>query len=255
MSAPQALATTAQLQARLAELEQSQAELQAFTASAAHELRTPLSALQSFCSLMESTLAELPQPQAREAERYAQRVRSGLDEMGRLVDALMRLSRASTAALHAEEVDLSALASELLDVLVARDPQRPRHLSVQPGLRAWGDRLLLRQLLENLLGNAWKFSARQPRVLIEFGRDADSGAFFVRDQGAGFDATQAPRLFQPFERLHGQAEFPGTGMGLATVRRIALRHGGQAWAQSRPEGATFFFSLGARPAPGHSLSV
>ena len=246
------------LLARVAELEQSLAQWQAFAASVSHELRTPLAALGSFCGLIEAQLAQLPQDEARQCERHLQRVRAGLDHLGELVSALMRLSRASTVALATEAVDLSALASEVLDALVAREPQRPRLLSVQPGLAAWGDRMLLRQLLDNLLGNAWKFSARQAQVHIEVGRQDHASpepVFFVRDHGAGFDARLAARLFQPFERLHASADYPGTGIGLATARRIVERHGGKIWAAAADPGAVFFFTLGARPVPEATRSV
>ncbi len=242
---------TAELQQRVRELEQTQSELEAFVHSVAHELRTPLSAADTFCKLLQETLALLPQDQARSAEQYASRLSTGLQHMGELISALLMLSRASNTSLRGEAVDLSALALEVLDGLVAREPQHAHRLEVQPGLSAWGDRALLRQLLENLLGNAWKFSSRCAQVHIELGRQpvAQGGAFYVRDHGAGFDMAQAHRLFQPFERLHGASEFAGTGIGLATVRRIVARHGGQVHAQASPGlGATFFFTLaGSEP--------
>jgi signal transduction histidine kinase len=165
--------------------------------------------------------------------------------MGELVDGLQRLSRATTAPLVRQPLDLSALALEVLDGLRVRDPARACQWSVQPALVAQGDRALVRQLLENLLGNAWKYSAGQALTRIAVGREpGPRGAFYVRDHGAGFDMAQAERLFQPFERLHSASEFPGTGIGLYTVRRIAQRHGGQVRAQASPgAGAHFFFTL------------
>lgn len=232
------------LQERVAQLEQAQAELEAFTAAAAHDLRTPLCAMDGFCRLLEESLAELgPHPARSDCERYTNRIRAGLTQMGELVEGMLRLSRASSAALKVEPLDLSAMARELLDAMRAREPGRACAVQVTPGLHAEGDLVLVQQLLENLLGNAWKFSAQQPLTHIEFGRDG--AEFFVRDQGAGFDAAHAARLFQPFERLHSASQFAGTGVGLATVRRIAERHGGRVRAESCPgEGATFFFSLG-----------
>lgn len=226
-------------------------EVRLFPATVAHELRTPLSAMDGLCALLQQSLAELPADPARQrAESYADRLRAGLRHADALVQALQALSQASAAALRPEPVDLSALAGELFDGFVTRHPDAAHALRVQPGLRAWGDRVLLRQLLDNLLGNAWKFSAGAPTVRIEFGRDS-GGAFFVRDHGAGFDMAEAARLFQPFERLHPAERFAGTGLGLATVWRIAARHGGRVWAQSRPgAGATFFFTLGEAPGAG-----
>lgn len=249
-ASPDAAAGAPELAQRLAQLQQSHDELQAFSSAVAHELRTPLHAMQSFCSLLQETLTELPaQPARHSCELYADRLQLGLAHMGDLVEGLLRLSRASSAPLRAEPVDLSALALELIDGLVARHPTQAHQCTVQPGLQARGDRLLLRQLLENLLGNAWKFSAAQGGVVrIEFGREpGPQGAFFVRDQGPGFDLaqTQAQRLFQPFERLPEARDVPGTGVGLATVRRIVTRHGGRVHAASSPgAGATFFFTLG-----------
>lgn len=226
------------------------AESEAFTAAVAHELRTPLSAMESFCTLLQQSLADIPDhPSRRSSQSYADRLHAGIRQMGEQVEALTRLSRASAADLKIEDVDLSALARELLDALLARHPGVTHDLSVQAGLLVRGDRALLRVLLENLLGNAWKFSAGQPVVRIAFGREpGEGGAYFVRDHGVGFDMAQASRLFQPFERLHAHAAFAGTGVGLATVRRIVGRHAGQVRAVGRPgEGATFYFSLGAAP--------
>lgn len=247
----------AELRQRLDRLQLAHHELEAFTAAVAHELRSPLGALGNFCTLLQESLTGLSGDQARSCQHLAQRIELGLQHMGQLIDALLLLSRASTAALRVEPVNLSALAAEVIDSLVARDPGRPHQCTVQPGLQAWGDRALLRQLLENLLGNAWKFSAQQPKVCIEFGQQPphEGGAFFVRDQGAGFDMAQADRLFQPFERLHDATRFAGTGVGLATVRRIVERHGGRthAWS-SAGAGATFFFTLasGCEPASASS---
>lgn len=236
------------LQARVAQLEQSQAELEAFAHAVAHELRTPLSAANSFCSLLQESLKDLPGESGRVSAHYASRVHMGLGHMGQLTEALVALARASRAALRVEAVDMSSLALEVLDGLQAREPGRACQCQVEPGLSDWGDRALLRQVLENLLGNAWKFSAQQAVVQIEFTRQppSEGGAYVVRDHGAGFDMAQAGRLFQTFERLHSSAQFPGSGIGLYLVKRIVASHGGQVRAFSSPgRGATFFFTLGA----------
>jgi signal transduction histidine kinase len=241
-------AQLAALQERVAQLEQSQAELEAFAHAVSHELRTPLSAANSFCSLLQEALAALPGEPARISAHYASRVHMGLQHMGQLTEALVTLARASRASLRMEAVDLSLLAREVIDGLQSRDPGRECQFQVQPGLQDWGDRALLRQVLENLLGNAWKFSVKQALVNIEFGRQPphEGGAYFVRDRGVGFDMAQVSRLFQNFQRLHSGAEFPGSGIGLSLVKRIVASHGGGVRAQSSPgQGATFFFTLGA----------
>ncbi len=247
-------ARLAALQERVAQLEQSQAELEAFAHAVAHELRTPLSASNSFCSLLQEALADQPGESARLGAHYASRLSMGLQHMGQLTEALVTLARASRASLRMELVDMSSLALEVLDGLQAREPGRACQCQVQPGLSDWGDRALLRQVLENLLGNAWKFSAKQAVVHIEFMRQPpqEGGAYLVRDRGAGFDMAQASRLFQTFERLHSSAEFPGSGIGLSLVKRIVASHGGAVRAHSSPgQGATFFFTLGAQDAAAH----
>lgn len=236
------------LQERVAQLEQSQAELEAFAHAVAHELRTPLSAANSFCSLLQEALADQPGEPARVSAHYASRLKLGLQHMAQLTEALVTLARASRASLRMEAVDMSSLALEVLDGLQAREPGRACQCHVQPGLTDWGDRALLRQVLENLLGNAWKFSANQAVVHIEFMRQSpqEGGAYLVRDRGAGFEMAQVSRLFQAFERLHSSAEFPGSGIGLSLVKRIVASHGGAVRAYSSPgQGATFFFTLGA----------
>ena len=167
--------------------------------------------------------------------------------MAQLIDDLLDLSRISRVELEPVEVDLSALASQLLQELRRRDPGRDAELIVPDGVAARGDPRLLRVALANLLDNAWKFSGRTARPRIEFGalRESRRTAYYVRDNGAGFDMAHAGRLFAAFHRLHPAADYPGTGVGLATVQRVVHRHGGQVWAQSEPGcGATFYFTLG-----------
>jgi signal transduction histidine kinase len=164
-----------------------------------------------------------------------------------MIDALLSLAQLSARPLAREPVELSALAGSILDELRQGSPERAVELHVEPGLSAEGDPLLLRALLENLLGNAWKYSARGDCTRIRFEQQQSQGGqriFVVADEGVGFDMQGAERLFNAFQRLHGASEFPGTGVGLASVRRIVRRHGGEVWAESQPgQGARFYFTL------------
>jgi light-regulated signal transduction histidine kinase (bacteriophytochrome) len=169
-------------------------------------------------------------------------------QMGELIDALLSLARLARAPLRHDRVDLSDLANQILVFLRERDPARVVEAHVEPGLAATGDHRLLRQVFDNLLGNAWKFSAGQPVTQITFGTETDAHGeivYFVRDNGAGFNMAYSQKLFGPFQRLHSPSEFEGTGIGLAFVQRIISRHGGRIWAESAPgQGATFRFTLG-----------
>ena len=170
--------------------------------------------------------------------------------MGHLIDDILELSRVSRQAMRQERVDLGRLAAELMDELRQDDLLRKIVVTIAPECSATGDPRLLRILLQNLLENAWKYTARQPEACIAFGMEQlDTGetAYFVRDNGIGFDMKYADRLFSPFQRLHGPKEFPGSGIGLATVARIVHRHGGRVWAESAPgQGTTLRFTLGSR---------
>jgi len=167
--------------------------------------------------------------------------------MAQLIDDLLRLARISRLPLAVQEVDLSALAEAVAGELRAHEPERPARWEIEPGVHARGDEQLLRVVLENLLGNAWKFTRRQPEPRIAFGSESGGpeSVYFVRDDGAGFDMAYADKLFGPFQRLHSEREFAGTGIGLATVARVVHIHGGQVWAESEPgRGAIFRFTLG-----------
>ncbi|HEX8109603.1 MAG TPA: PAS domain S-box protein [Kofleriaceae bacterium] len=230
---------------RTAALEAANRDLEAFSYSVSHDLRTPLRAIDGFSQ----ALLEDYQPQLDDtAQRYLQRIREGAQRMGELIDDLLALARVSRVSLNLVALDLSALARDIVAELRRRDPARATPVHIAPGLSARADARLLRIALENLLGNAWKYTARHPAAQIWVG--AEDSTFHVRDTGAGFDMTYAGKLFEPFQRLHGAKEYEGTGIGLAIVARIISHHGGRIWATGEiDKGATFFFTLGlaARP--------
>lgn len=228
---------------RTSELAEANRELESFSYSVSHDLRTPLRTIDGFCSV----LAEECKGSLGEAGReHLRRISGAAAKMADLIDAMLGLSRLSRAPLHRERVNFSALALEVAEELRAANPGRAVELRVAPGLEATGDPALLRALLLNLLGNAWKFTGGTPSPRVEVGAYDGAGgrACFVRDNGAGFDMASAGRLFDPFQRLHNADEFPGTGIGLATVRRIVTRHGGTIRAEASPgQGAAFIFTL------------
>jgi PAS domain S-box-containing protein len=236
------------VQQRTAQLKSANEELESFCYAVSHDLRSPLSAVDGFASLLEQSVEALPEPMAQKGQHYLRRVRAGVVQMGELIDALLSLARLARAPLRHDSVDLSALAHEVLTTCREREPSRVLEAQVQPGLMATGDQRLLRQVLDNLLGNAWKFSAGEPVTRISFGSETDADGnlvYAVRDNGAGFNMAYAQKLFGPFQRLHSPSEFEGTGIGLAFVQRIILRHGGRIWGESAPgQGATFRFTLG-----------
>ena len=228
---------------RTRELETANRELEAFSYSVSHDLRAPLRAINGFSRLIEEEYAAALDGRGRD---YLGRVRSASVKMGQLIDDLLELSRVSRHVLKVGETDLSALAAEIAAELEAGEPGRRVTWSIAPGIVVRGDAGLLRAALHNLLGNSWKYTARRDHACIEFGLHEQRGRriCFVKDNGAGFDMRQVGKLFGAFQRLHSPAEFPGTGIGLATVARIVHRHGGEVWAEGRPgEGATFRFTL------------
>jgi light-regulated signal transduction histidine kinase (bacteriophytochrome) len=181
-----------------------------------------------------------------EGIEYLGYLREASQQMGLLIDDLIRLSRLTRDEFHPEEVDLSALATRVVEELRSHEPGRTVEFRIQPEVRAMGDPRLLRHVFDNLLANAWKFTSRNPQPRIEFGAQDGDGEirYFVRDNGVGFDMAYAGRLFSPFQRLHAKSEFEGSGIGLATVQRVVRRHGGRVWAEAQPErGATIYFTL------------
>lgn len=233
------------VEARTMQLEEANRELESFAYSVSHDLRAPLRAIDGFSkALLEDYEAQLDEG----GKHYLGRVRANAQRMAELIEALLKLSRMGRAEMYNEAVDLSEMAHSILSELQKRESDREVQFSIEPDLLAQGDVRLLRVVLWNLLENAWKFSGKRDLATIEFGaaNSQDQQAFFVRDNGAGFDMSYADKLFGAFQRLHTGEEFPGTGIGLATVQRIIHRHNGRVWAQAVPEeGATFFFTLGA----------
>jgi len=231
---------------RTAELEASNRELEAFAYSVAHDLRTPLRAIDGFS---QAVILQQKTPLDEDMRGSLDRVRSASQRMGRMIDDLLRLARVTRGELRRQEIDLSQLAEEIVFTLRQSEPQRQVELKIQPGVIAQGDAILLHAVFENLLGNAWKFTRKKAKARIEFAsvKTPSGPAYCVRDNGAGFDMAYASKLFSPFQRLHGPDEFAGNGIGLATVHRIIARHGGRIWAEAAVnKGAAFFFTLGAQ---------
>ncbi len=231
----------------VSELAAANKELESFSYSVSHDLRAPLRAIDGFShALLEDCADRLDDA----GKAHLNRIRAGTQRMGLLIDDLLNLSRLSRTQMHRQNVDVSALAGSVADGLRKAQPERHIELRIEAGLETSADPGLLRVVLENLLGNAWKFTSKRASAHIEFGMSRDTGtpAYFVRDDGAGFDPAYADRLFGAFQRLHAMSEFAGTGIGLATVQRIVHRHSGRIWAESAVDhGATFYFTLGEEP--------
>lgn len=234
----------ARVRLRTAELEASNRELEAFSYSVSHDLRAPLRAIDGFARILEE---ELDGQLTSAALGYLERIRRATQRMAHLIDALIELARLTRQPLRKERVDLSEMALQIIDELRSEEPARNVEVEITRELVVTADRVLARGLLENLLRNAWKYSAGQAVAKIRFGVEMnnDRRIFCIEDNGAGFDMAFATNLFRPFSRLHSNTEFDGTGIGLATVQRIIQRHGGAIWAEAEPgHGARFFFTLG-----------
>jgi light-regulated signal transduction histidine kinase (bacteriophytochrome) len=218
-------------------------ELEAFSYSVSHDLRAPLRTISAFTQAIAEDLKFQLDDKCRD---HLRRVLAAAARMNDLIDALLELSQISRASLGRHKVDLSAMATGVVEELRRRDVTRRLGAEIEPGLVAEADGRLIRILLENLIGNAWKFTAKvaQPKVTVGARKEGKETVFFVADNGAGFDMAYADRLFTPFQRLHADREYAGTGIGLATVRRIVERHGGRIWADATVgKGATFFFTI------------
>jgi signal transduction histidine kinase len=228
---------------RTAELETANEELEAFSYSASHDLRSPLHAMSGLMFLLRRDRDSALSPKAVD---MLDKGAASVDTMTHLIDDLIGLSRSSRQAIHASRIDMSAMAQEVADTLAQPHPGSAARLQIAPGLTGQGDAGLLRIVLHNLLSNAFKYSSKAEQPRIEFGAERAEGAtvFYVRDNGAGFEMKNAQRLFRPFHRLHNRNEYAGSGIGLATAARIVRRHGGRIWAESAPgQGATFRFTL------------
>jgi light-regulated signal transduction histidine kinase (bacteriophytochrome) len=228
---------------RTSQLQAVNKELEGFAYSVSHDLRAPLRGIDGFSQLL---LEEYQDKVDAQGKDYLQRVRSAAQHMDQLIDDILNLSRVSRGEITIQQVNLGETAREIADDLHGTQPERQVEFIIQEGIEARGDGRLLRIVLENLLGNAWKFTSKHPTARIEFGIQQQKGApvYFVRDDGAGFDMKYAQKLFGAFQRLHATSEFPGTGIGLATVQRVIHRHGGDVWVEGEVEkGATAYFKI------------
>jgi light-regulated signal transduction histidine kinase (bacteriophytochrome) len=225
------------------QLEVANKELEAFSYSVSHDLRSPLRSIDGFSQALLEDYADKLDSSGQD---HLQRVRRAAQRIAALIDDMLNLSRVARSAMRRELLDLSAIAKSIAAELREALPGRAVEFAIENDLTATGDSQLLHTAMENLIGNAWKYTSAHPSARIEFGKSQQNGKrpFFVRDDGAGFDPRYADRLFGAFQRLHTEAEFPGTGVGLATVQRIIHRHGGEIWAEGAVEkGATFYFTL------------
>jgi light-regulated signal transduction histidine kinase (bacteriophytochrome) len=246
MEAAEARAARAVAETRavlLEEVKRKNKELESFSYSVSHDLRSPLRSIQGFSQML---LEECRDTLSDKGKKSLDRIVAASARMGQLIEGLLNLSRVTRAEIGHESVDLSSIARELVAELRQQESGRQVECVIGESVVAHGDPTLLRLVLQNLLGNAWKFTGRQERARIEFGTSEESSerAYFVRDNGAGFEMSYADKLFGAFQRLHGEQEFPGIGIGLATVQRIVDRHGGRVWAVGAPgKGATISFTL------------
>ena len=237
---------------RTAQLAEANRELASFAYSVSHDLRSPLNTIHAFSQLLlKKDVAQV----SEKGQHYLDRIGAGVVQMGKLIEGLLTLAHLSREEIRSETADLSAMAQQIESEYRAREPQRQITVQIKPGLTARGDPRLLAAVLQNLLGNAWKFSAKKAEAVIEVGSSLDADGhtvYHVRDNGAGFDMAFAHKLFGTFERLHSPGEFVGTGIGLATVKRVVERHGGRVWAEGKPEeGAVFYFTLNTAAQAGN----
>jgi signal transduction histidine kinase len=228
---------------RTAELESANRELESFVHAVSHDLRAPLRGMTGFSQALQHLA---PEGLDDKSKHYLKRIQEASQRMSDLIDDLLDLSRIGRSQMVCQEVDFSRLVADCAARVVEQYPQRQVSLHVEPGMTAWGDPRLLRIAMDNLLDNAWKYTAHAAEAVIHVGSETVDGElrFHVRDNGVGFDMAYASKLFGPFQRMHTDAQFPGTGIGLVTVRRILLRHGGRIWADAAlNRGTTMTFTL------------
>jgi light-regulated signal transduction histidine kinase (bacteriophytochrome) len=240
----------ARVEVRTAELVVANKNLEAFTYSVAHDLRSPLRALSGYGEALTEDYGDRLDETGL---GFIERIQAATERMGALIDDLLLLARVSRSEMSLGPVDLSAEVAAIAGELQAREPGRRVRFAIGDGVVVTADRTLIRTVVQNLVENAWKFTAKREGATIEFGTTAAEGAgvcCYVRDNGAGFDPAFTGKLFQPFQRLHAVTDFPGTGIGLVSVQRIVERHGGRAWAEGAVDrGATFYFTLNAKKTP------
>jgi signal transduction histidine kinase len=232
------------LRRRTIELESANKELESFAATVSHDLRAPVGSIAGFAQALDEDYASRLDDTGRECIHW---IRHSAEQMSKLIEGMLQMARLARSEVHRTEVDLSRIAREIAETLQHASPERDVEFVIPDGIVANGDERLLRAVLENLLGNAFKFTSKRRGARIELGARNEAGtpAFFIRDNGAGFAPEHASKMFRPFQRLHSEREFSGTGIGLATVHRIVERHGGRVWAEGEPEkGATVYFTTG-----------
>lgn len=231
--------------ARTLQLEAANRELEAFAYAVSHDLRAPLRSMSGFSQILQDSAPEGLDEKSRD---YLRRIRDASLRMSTLIEDLLSLSRISSSELNPRSTNLSQIATEAAATVRDRYPGRQVNLVIEPGMSVHGDTRLLRIAMENLLDNAWKYTSttQSPRVTVGMQATGNGNVYFVRDNGVGFDMAYSAKLFGPFQRLHAESQFPGTGIGLVTVQRIVSRHGGRIWAEAQLDhGATFYFTLDA----------
>lgn len=230
------------------DLEAANKDLESFASAVSHDLRAPVGSIAGFAQALDEDYRDRLDDVGRECVDW---IRQSADQMSQLIEGLLQMARLSRVEVQRREVDLSSMAERIAAILQHTHPDRVVDFRIARGIVASGDEKLLAAVLENLINNAWKFTSKRANARIEIGvkQDGEARAFFVRDNGAGFDPQHAAKMFRPFQRLHSEREFSGTGIGLATVQKIVQRHGGRTWAEGEPErGATIYFTTGGQDA-------